>query len=109
MPRSPNSSPCLTRNPGPSAAEAGPAVLRPEVEARAARRPTGPAMHVVRDVVVSPGETPARLYRSVAEPTSLVGYPHGGVWVIRNVGTHDRACRRFAAASGLSVLSLEYR
>jgi acetyl esterase len=95
--------------PRPSTAELGPTALRAAAEDRATARPRGPEMHTVRDVVVPPGGIPARLYRPVADPTALVVYLHGGGWVIGSVETHDRACRRLAAASGVSVLSLDYR
>jgi acetyl esterase len=66
-------------------------------------------MHTVRDVAIPPDHLPARLYRPVAGPTAMVVYLHGGGWVIGSIDTADRACRRLAAASGLSVLSLGYR
>lgn len=99
----------LNSQPMQSAAEAGPAALRAGAEERAANRPTGPEMYAVRDVIVPPNHIPARLYRPVAGATALVVYLHGGGWVIGSIETHDRACRRLAAASGLSILSLDYR
>jgi acetyl esterase/lipase len=99
----------LNAQPLPSAAETGPVALRAGAEERAASRPMGPEMHAVRDVIVPPDDIPARLYQPAAGPTALVVYLHGGGWVIGNIETHDRACRRLAAASGLSILSLDYR
>jgi acetyl esterase len=66
-------------------------------------------MHAVRDVVVPPDDMAARLYRPVTGPAALVVYLHGGGFVIGSVETHGRACRRLAAASGVSILSLDYR
>jgi acetyl esterase len=66
-------------------------------------------MHTVRDVAVPPDHIPARLYRPVAGPIAMAVYLHGGGWVIGSIQTHDRACRRLAATSGLAVLSLGYR
>ena len=66
-------------------------------------------MDAVADVVIPPGDVPARLYRPVAGPVPLVVYLHGGGWVFGSVATHDRACRRLAAASGAAVLSIDYR
>jgi acetyl esterase len=94
---------------GLSAAAMGPAALRAAAEDRAAARPKGPEMHAVRDIAVPPRDIPARLYRPVAIPTALVVYLHGGGWVIGSIETHDRACRRLAAASGVTVLSLDRR
>lgn len=99
----------LNAQPAPGAAEIGPRALRAGAEERAATRPKGPEMHTVRDVAIAPDHIPARLYRPVAGPAALVVYLHGGGWVMGSIQTHDRACRRLAAASGLSVLSLGYR
>ena len=96
-------------HPAPPAAEVGPGALRGAAEERAAARPPGPEMDAVADVVIPPGDVPARLYRPVAGPVPLVVYLHGGGWVIGSVATHDRACRRLAAASGAAVLSIDYR
>lgn len=99
----------LNAQPFVSAAETGPRALRAGAEERAAARPEGPQMHEVRDVAIAPDHIPARLYRPVAGPAAMVVYVHGGGWVIGSIDTHDRACRRLAAASGLAVLSLGYR
>lgn len=99
----------LNAQPSLSAAETGPRALREGLEEGAAARPKGPEMHTVRDVAIPPDHIPARLYRPVAGPTAMVVYLHGGGWVIGSIHTHDRACRRLAAASGLAVLSLGYR
>jgi acetyl esterase len=66
-------------------------------------------MHRVRDVSVPPLDCAARLYRPTAAASTLVLYLHGGGWVIGDLETHDRACRRLAARSGASVLALDYR
>jgi acetyl esterase len=93
----------------PTAAETGPAALRAASEERAASRPAGPEMSAVRELVVPQAGIPARLYRPVPEPTALVVFLHGGGFVIGSLDTHDRACRRLAAASGVSVLAVDYR
>ncbi len=92
----------------PSAAETGAARLRAATLERAAARPKGPEMHSVVDLTVPPG-VPARLYRPAPQATALVLYLHGGGWVIGDLETHDRVCRRLAEASGASVLALDYR
>jgi acetyl esterase len=93
----------------PTAAEAGPAALRAAAEEHAVGRPKGPAMSVVRNLAVPPAGIPVRLYRPVAGPTALVVFFHGGGWVIGSLDTYDRVCRRLAAASGVSVLAVDYR
>lgn len=100
----------LYAHPAPPAAEAGAEALRAASEQRAAARPLGPEMASVVDLAVPPGDVPARLYRpAAAGPVPLVVYFHGGGWVIGSLATHDRACRRLAAASGAGVLALDYR
>jgi len=99
----------LNAQPRHSAAEAGPAALRAASRERAAARPKGPEMHAVRTLSVPPGGRPARLYRPVAGATPLVLFLHGGGFVVGDLETHDRASRRLASASGVSVLALDYR
>jgi acetyl esterase len=96
-------------HPAPPAAEVGPDALRAAAEERAAARPPGPDMDSMVDVAIPPDEVRARLYRPVAGPAPLVVYLHGGGWVVGSIATHDRACRRLAAASGAAVLSIDYR
>jgi acetyl esterase/lipase len=43
-----------------------------------------------------------------AAPAGIV-YFHGGGWVAGGLETHDGLCRRLAAASGVKVLSVDYR
>ena len=93
----------------PSAAEIGPVGLRQAAEERAAARPKGPEMHAVRDLCAPPDGRPARLYRPTPGAIPLVLYLHGGGWVIGDLETHDRACRRLAFSSGAAVLALDYR
>lgn len=93
----------------PPASATGAAAMRAAAEGRAAARPKGPEMHAVLDVSVPPLDRPARLYRPTAAASALVLYLHGGGWVIGDLETHDRACRRLAASSGVSVLALDYR
>jgi acetyl esterase/lipase len=93
----------------PSAAESGAAALRAGARERAAARPKGPEMHSVRTVSAPAGGRPARLYRPIAGDTPLVLYLHGGGFVVGDLETYDRPCRRLAFSSGVSVLALEYR
>jgi len=66
-------------------------------------------MHHVSDVSIPPHGIGARLYRPSSGPLPLVVYLHGGGWVIGDLETHDRACRRLAATSRAAVLSIDYR
>jgi acetyl esterase/lipase len=62
----------------------------------------------VRDVE-GPGGLPLRHYRPVDADRPLLVYVHGGVWVIGDLDTHDRTCRRIAAACDVEVLAVDYR
>jgi len=78
------------------------------MRARAALRPTGPPLAVVRDLMVD--ETiPARLYRPSTDATPLTLFFHGGGFVLGDLDTHDLFCRRLANTSLLTVLSVDYR
>lgn len=64
-----------------------------------------------RELATANGPLWVRVYRPVTtdEPLPIVGYFHGGGWVIMGIETHDGICRRLANASGALVVSIEYR
>ncbi|HEY3978655.1 MAG TPA: alpha/beta hydrolase [Streptosporangiaceae bacterium] len=93
--------------PVPPAAQAGAAAMRAGAAQRAAARPPGPRLSVA-DLAV-PGGCPARLYRPDGAGPALALFLHGGGFVIGDLDTHDRACRRLADRSRVSVLALDYR
>lgn len=56
-----------------------------------------------------PGDVRVRLYADAGDkPQPLVMYFHGGGWVLGNIQTHDALCRRIAASSGCTVVSVDY-
>jgi acetyl esterase len=85
------------------------------LETRPAATPTPPAIGSVRHVVAetSQGAIPVRVYRPAGVPDSIplpaYVYFHGGGWVIGDLETHDVLCRQLTAASGASVISVDYR
>ena len=83
------------------------AALRHAARDRAARRAPGPRLESVADAA-GPGP-PTRHYRPVDEPRPLLVYLHGGMWVLGDLDTHDRLCRRIAAGAGVEVLAVDYR
>jgi acetyl esterase len=86
------------------------AALRASSRARAAARPDGPELHAVSDAVVP--STPfvrARHYRPVAEARPLLVFLHGGMWVLGDLESHDRLCRRIAHGAGVEVVAVDYR
>jgi acetyl esterase len=56
------------------------------------------------------GEIPVRVYDPDAGTTSpVIAYFHGGGFVLMNLDTHDRVCRRLANATNAVVVSVDYR
>lgn len=50
-----------------------------------------------------------RRYRPAASCSALLVYFHGGFWVLGDLDTHDRFCRRLAAEAGVEVVAVDYR
>ncbi|MFE4870373.1 alpha/beta hydrolase [Streptomyces sp. NPDC056682] len=55
------------------------------------------------------GRFGVRAYLPMADRGRLVTYLHGGGWTVGDIDTHDRVCRRIAAALGAVVVSVDYR
>ena len=81
---------------------------REDLRARAALRPAGPPLAVVRDLTLDDA-IPARLYRPSIDATPLALFFHGGGFVMGDLDTHDLFCRRLASTSRVTVLSVDYR
>ena len=56
-------------------------------------------------------DVPVRVYVPVDEPgpRPVLVYFHGGGWVIGDIESHDSTVRKLAAASGVTVVSVDYR
>lgn len=94
----------------PSSHSLGAARLREASNARAASRPKGPELARVRDMTVpGPEALPVRLYRPALEPRPLVVFLHGGGFVVGDLESHDRICRRLAQVADVAVLAVDYR
>ena len=98
----------LRSDPGPSCEELGVESLRQSSTARAAARPRGPDLALVRDVTID-GVLGGRLYRSSSDPRPLVMFLHGGGFVLGDLDSHDRICRRLAVRCDVAVLAVDYR
>lgn len=74
---------------------------------------TGAAVHEVVDLVGDDGRrsVPLRLYRAASAdvPGPVIVFIHGGGFVSGSRDTHDAMCRTLCRASGVNVLSVEYR
>lgn len=52
---------------------------------------------------------PIRLYRPASGTLPVTVFFHGGGWVVNDLDTHDRVCRRLANGSRAAVVSVDYR
>ncbi|MEV1170405.1 alpha/beta hydrolase [Nonomuraea sp. NPDC049784] len=84
------------------------AELREGTRRRAADRPQGPALTHVEDLH-GPDGLPLRHYRPSEEARPLMVFAHGGAFIIGDLDTHDRTCRRIAHACDVEVLAVDYR
>jgi acetyl esterase len=98
----------------PPLSQLPPALIREGYRAQRVGTDAGaPTDLEVRDLQVDGGAGPvkARLYtpKGAAATTPGLVYFHGGGFVIGDLDTHDGFLRRLAAASGVRVLSVDYR
>ena len=84
---------------------------RAEGRARALARDRAPALSEVTDLEISPPGCPLamRLYEPEGADERVIVYLHGGMWMLGDLETHDRTCRRLAAATNVRVLALDFR
>jgi len=94
---------------GPSPRELGAEAMRAGQRKRVLAAPRGPEVGTVRDLRVGEGKVPVRLYRPEGVPRGVVVFLHGGMWVIGDLESHDRACRRLVASTGVCVVAVDYR
>lgn len=82
---------------------------------RAVTQPDPPEVALARDLAADApfGRVPLRLYRPFGAPADAVlpvlVYFHGGGWTIGDLETHDVLCRQLCNASGVSIVSVDYR
>lgn len=93
----------------PPAEQLGATAMRAAADERARERPLGPELHKIVDAVLPESLVEVRVYRPTPETDATLVYLHGGGWVIGDLDTHDRACRRLAATSGVVVVAVDYR
>jgi acetyl esterase len=96
-------------DPGPSVRQLGVAAVRQAQRLRVLAAAPGPKLAAVEDLTAGLRQVPARLYRPALEPRPLVVFLHGGTWVIGDLDSHDRTCRRLAARAGVAVLAVDFR
>ena len=66
---------------------------------------------VDKNIQLSTGSTPARIYTPVAgtAPFPVIVYYHGGGWVIANKDVYDGGARSLSKLTGAVVVSIDYR
>jgi acetyl esterase len=88
-------------------------VEQARAQARSALRTLGKplALHHVEDLSLSSphGALALRLYRPRPGVLPIALFLHGGGWVLNDLDTHDRLCRRIALRSGWMIAALDYR
>ena len=98
----------LRHGAAPASRSVGAEQLREESRKRTITRPRGPELPIVQDLATTRG-TGLRLYRPVAAPRPIVVFAHGGGFVIGDLDSHDRICRRLAQVANATVLAVDYR
>jgi len=70
-------------------------------------------MQEVRDLQADGPLGPIALRRYVpagaAAPSAAIVYLHGGGWILGDLDSHDKVCRRLAQAAGCAVIGVDYR
>ena len=63
------------------------------------------------DVVPSSPPVPIRIYRpkSCAPNMASIFWMHGGGWLLGDLDTHDRFCRRLCSDANVTVIAADYR
>ena len=79
--------------------------------ARALARGHAPPLARVTDLEIRGpgGPLPLRLYEPDGARGRAMVFLHGGMWMLGDLETHDRTCRRLAAATGGRVLAVDFR
>ncbi|MGW4807563.1 alpha/beta hydrolase [Kitasatospora sp. NPDC004272] len=107
MPLHPEIAAALAAMPAPPPGPLDPVAMRAAEEAHLP--PAGPEPFAVEDRVTD-GGVPVRVYTpSAAERHGTLVYLHGGAFFLGSVNTHDHVARSLAAATGLRVVSADYR
>jgi acetyl esterase len=91
---------------------AGPAsfdvvAVRAQARARGLARAREPRLERVQDLAI--GTLPLRLYEPDGAGPQVIVFLHGGMWMLGDLETHDRTCRRLAEAAAARVLAVDFR
>ena len=94
---------------GPAAFDV--AQVRARGRSRALARVREPELASVRDIaILADGRSiDARVYEPAGAGPSVIVYLHGGMWLLGDLETHDRTCRRLARATRTRVVAVDFR
>ena len=108
MPLHPQIAAFLTSLPQGEPAPLDPVAMRADEESHVpAVADRHPVRHVSAQTV---GGVPVRVYDDTdAESNGIVVYFHGGAFFLGSLNTHDHVARHLATATGLRVVSVDYR
>ncbi|MFW0785882.1 alpha/beta hydrolase [Gordonia sp. CPCC 206044] len=102
----------LADMPAPAPGPLDPAAMRADEQAQVAPLDERLPVHDVRDTVArTPSrDVPVRIYTPAkAASYGLMVYFHGGAFFLGDLDTHDHIARHLAVATGLAVISVDYR
>jgi acetyl esterase len=83
--------------------------VRAQGRARALARAHEPEVASVRDRSIGAGSFKVRAYEPADADATAIVYLHGGMWMVGDLETHDRTCRRLAVATDARVVAVDYR
>jgi acetyl esterase len=83
--------------------------VRAQGRARALARAREPEVASVCDRSIGAGSCKVRVYEPAEADATAIVYLHGGMWMVGDLETHDRTCRRLAVATDTRVVAVDYR
>jgi acetyl esterase len=85
--------------------------VRAQGRERALARPRAPEVARVGDRSIGTGspKLDVRVYEPADAGATAIVYLHGGMWMLGDLETHDRTCRRLAVATNAPVIAVDYR
>ncbi|MFE7228108.1 alpha/beta hydrolase [Nocardioides sp. NPDC057577] len=71
--------------------------------------PLGDRLPIASVEDMSAGDVPVRIYADSTDASGVIVYFHGGAFFLGSLDTHDHVARHLARATGLKVVSVDYR
>ena len=102
----------LASLPAPEPGPLDPVAMRAAEEAQVAPPKDRLPVHSVEDLTAhtTSGDVPVRVYAAASSAAyGVLVYFHGGAFFLGSLETHDHIARALAKATGLKVVSVDYR